>query len=206
MRDLGEWTRYLEEQEQALHGAPASPETEVEQDQSTDSVTARADGKPSRPQTEQSAPDRTSDTAARSEARVDAPERKATQGSAGRAAAKPLVDKAALRKAARLRNRLPAHLEAGSIVQREVAEASYEAFKETREELIRRLLDPELSLEEVSRILNVCPTTVRRYTNRGLLGHHRTGGNQRRFRLSDVLAFLESQSGVPDGRRDADSE
>ncbi len=206
MRDLGEWTRYLEAQEQALHDTSTSSETEVEQDQSTDSGTARTGGKPSRPQTEQSAQDRTSHTATRGEVRVNAPEPKATGGSAGSAAAKPLVDKAALRKAVRLRNQLPARLEAGSIVRNEVAEASYEAFKETREELIRRLLDPELSLEEVSRILNVCPTTVRRYTNRGLLGHHRTAGNQRRFRLSDVLAFLESQSGGPDGRRDADSE
>jgi hypothetical protein len=34
---------------------------------------------------------------------------------------------------------------------------------------------------------------VRRYTNRGWLRHFRTEGNQRRFRLSDIVAFLEEQ-------------
>jgi len=67
---------------------------------------------------------------------------------------------------------------------------------ETREELIERLLDPHLSLQETAKLLDVCPTTVRRYTNRGLLAHYRTPGNQRRFRLSDVLAFMERQ-GIP---------
>jgi len=89
--------------------------------------------------------------------------------------------------------RMPHHLqvlfgEAGE----EVAQNSYKTFKETRGELIQRLLDPSISLEEAARILNVCPTTVRRYTNRGILKHFRTAGNQRRFRLSDVLAFMES--------------
>ena len=74
----------------------------------------------------------------------------------------------------------------------EIAQSSYQPFKETREELLQRLLDPLISLEEAARLLDVCPTTVRRYTNRGLLRHHRTAGNQRRFRLSDVLAFMES--------------
>ena len=59
---------------------------------------------------------------------------------------------------------------------------------------LHRLLDPTLSLEETARLLNVCPTTVRRYTNKGLLTHQRTSGDQRRFKLSDVLAFLEAQS------------
>jgi len=77
----------------------------------------------------------------------------------------------------------------------ETAQNSYKrSFKETRLELIHRLLDPTLSLEDAARLLNVCPTTVRRYTNRGLLTHQRTPGDQRRFRLSDVLAFLEAQS------------
>jgi len=67
---------------------------------------------------------------------------------------------------------------------------------ESREELIQRLLDPHLTLQETAKLLDVCPTTVRRYTNRGLLAHYRTPGNQRRFRLSDVLAFMERQ-GIP---------
>ncbi|MGC8862134.1 MAG: helix-turn-helix domain-containing protein [Armatimonadota bacterium] len=75
----------------------------------------------------------------------------------------------------------------------EVAQHSYKTFKESRASLIERLLDPVVTLEDAARILNVCPTTVRRYTNRGILKHYRTAGNQRRFRLSDVLAFLEKQ-------------
>jgi excisionase family DNA binding protein len=65
--------------------------------------------------------------------------------------------------------------------------------EETREELLSRLLDPTLTLEETARILEVCPTTVRRYTNKGILPHERSQGNQRRFKLSSVIAFREAQ-------------
>jgi len=71
-------------------------------------------------------------------------------------------------------------------------------FKESRQELIRRLLDPELSLEETSRLLGVCPATVRRYTNRGWLAHHRTIGGQRRFRLSDIVRFVDEHGRFPE--------
>lgn len=70
-------------------------------------------------------------------------------------------------------------------------------FKESREELIRRLLDPELTLEETSRLLGVCPATVRRYTNRKWLAHHRTKGGQRRFRLSDIARFVDEHGRLP---------
>ena len=62
---------------------------------------------------------------------------------------------------------------------------------ESREQLVQRLLDPVLSLEEAAILLNVCPTTVRRYTNRGVLKCDRTPGNQRRFRLSEIMSFME---------------
>ena len=71
-------------------------------------------------------------------------------------------------------------------------------FKESRQELIRRLLDPELSLEETSRLLGVCPATVRRYTNRKWLAHHRTIGGQRRFRLSDIVNFVGEHGRLPE--------
>lgn len=71
-------------------------------------------------------------------------------------------------------------------------------FKESREELIRRLVDPELNLEDTARLLGVCPATVRRYTNRGWLPHHRTNGNQRRFRLSGIVAFVEEHGRNPE--------
>ncbi len=76
----------------------------------------------------------------------------------------------------------------------EIAQKYYtRGFKESRQQLIERLLDPTLTLEETARVLGVVPTTVRRYTNRGVLPCYRTIGQQRRFRLSDVLAFLEQE-------------
>ena len=79
------------------------------------------------------------------------------------------------------------------------AERSYKGgFTETRRELVRRLIDPELTLEETSRLLGVCPATVRRYTNRGWLGHHRTPGGQRRFRLSAIVAFVTEHGRLPE--------
>ncbi|MES2464538.1 MAG: helix-turn-helix domain-containing protein [Armatimonadota bacterium] len=62
-----------------------------------------------------------------------------------------------------------------------------------RRQLIERLLNPLLSLEDTARLLGVCTATVRRYANKGALAHHRTIGQQRRFLLSDVLALLESR-------------
>ena len=66
-------------------------------------------------------------------------------------------------------------------------------FSESRESLVHRLFDPELRLREVALLLSVCPATVRRYANRGTLPYRRTPGNQRRFRLSDVVDFLQSR-------------
>lgn len=78
-------------------------------------------------------------------------------------------------------------------------ERSYKGgFRETRRELVRRLLDPELTLEETARLLGVCPATIRRYTNRGWLSHHRTPGGQRRFRLSAVVAFVSEHGRLPE--------
>lgn len=62
---------------------------------------------------------------------------------------------------------------------------------ETREEIVRRVLDPELSLHEAAALLNVSKATVRRYTDQGKLSCFRTRGGQRRFKLSGVLTLLE---------------
>ncbi|GIV18284.1 MAG: hypothetical protein KatS3mg023_0035 [Armatimonadota bacterium] len=84
----------------------------------------------------------------------------------------------------------------------EVTQKYYDRrFKESRQELVERLLNPSLTLEDTARLLGVCPTTVRRYTERGLLNHYRTPGNQRRFRLSDVIAFLEARQQAQEARR-----
>ena len=72
-------------------------------------------------------------------------------------------------------------------------------FKETRIDLVKRILDPELSLEETSRLLGVCPATVRRYTNRNWLEHHRTPGGQRRFRLSSIVKFVDDHGRFIEG-------
>jgi excisionase family DNA binding protein len=71
-------------------------------------------------------------------------------------------------------------------------------FKESRTALIRRLLDPELTLAETSRLLGVCPATVRRYTNKGWLEHVRTKGKQRKFRLSHLAKFIETYGRFPE--------
>jgi hypothetical protein len=95
--------------------------------------------------------------------------------------------------------------------EEEVAQNSYKRpFAEKRRELIERILDPILSLEDTARLLNVCPATVRRYTNKGILNSYRKEPErsqksgtapeketrQRRFRLSDILAFLEAQQAL----------
>lgn len=114
-------------------------------------------------------------------------------------------------EAAALWGRLPRHIQllvGMTEPQEEVAQKYYtRGFKESRRQLIERLLDPTLTLEDTARVLGVCPTTVRRYTNRGVLPHHRTVGQQRRFRLSDVLAFLEqSAEGAPESRKKGASD
>ena len=63
---------------------------------------------------------------------------------------------------------------------------------ETREEIIRRLLDPELTLHEAAALLNLSKATIRRYTTVGKLQCFRTAGGQRRFKLSDLVTFLEA--------------
>lgn len=64
---------------------------------------------------------------------------------------------------------------------------------ETREEIVRRLLDPELTLHEAAALLNLSKATLRRYTDQGKLPCTRTAGGQRRFKLSDVLALLDQR-------------
>lgn len=72
--------------------------------------------------------------------------------------------------------------------------------RKTRENLIENLLDPIITLDEAAVILNVCKTSVRRYTNAGKIVCLRTPGNQRRFRLSTVLEFLEDREGSKTSR------
>jgi len=84
---------------------------------------------------------------------------------------------------------LPLDVEA----RQDVTEKAAGSPRETRQELVQRLLDPTLTLQETATLLGVCHATVRRYTDRGILRCFRTPGNQRRFNLSDVLDFMEHQ-------------
>lgn len=70
-----------------------------------------------------------------------------------------------------------------------------------REELIEKLLDPVISLDEAATLIGVCKTTVRRYTNRDELECIRTPGQQRRFKLSQVLAFVKKREEEEKARR-----
>lgn len=70
------------------------------------------------------------------------------------------------------------------------------ALRETREEIIQRLLDPDLTLHEAAALLNVSKATLRRYTDSGKLACSRTAGGQRRFKLLAVLALLEARAGA----------
>ncbi len=70
-----------------------------------------------------------------------------------------------------------------------------------REQLIEKLLDPVISLEEAATLIGVCKTTVRRYTNKGELECLRTPGQQRRFKLSQVLAFVKKREEEQKGRK-----
>lgn len=184
MRSLEEWTKYLEQQELALEQT-AQTRQEVSTPRTRErSVTPVAAPKVDSEQTELTPFGDASMADASSTAIYSSPE-----------SLVPDEDVSLAKTAARLRKRVPGHMLTGPDANSEVAQNSYSVFKETREQLLQRLLDPQLSLEEAARILNVCPTTVRRYTNRGLLPHVRTAGNQRRFRLSDVLSFMESHMG-----------
>lgn len=62
--------------------------------------------------------------------------------------------------------------------------------QETRAQVLERLINPIISLHEASILLEVCPATVRRYSDSGLLPHVRTPGRQRRYRFRDVLALI----------------
>jgi excisionase family DNA binding protein len=72
-----------------------------------------------------------------------------------------------------------------------------------REALIESLLDPLITLEDAATILNVCKTTVRRYTNKGVLDCIRTPGGQRRFKLSHVIDFMTLQEQKKSSRQAA---
>jgi hypothetical protein len=109
---------------------------------------------------------------------------------------------------------LPAHLNVGAFLMQAfsapVSAPAAELAVETaapevckansgkRDELLARLLNPTITLEETALILDTCPTTVRRYANMGLLTHVQAPGDQKRYRLSDVLAVMQNRDAAGD--------
>jgi excisionase family DNA binding protein len=93
--------------------------------------------------------------------------------------------------------RLPTHIRLLAGLIEPPAEELYDDAPDAdeRQQFITQILNPPLTLEEVAVLLGVTTATVRRYTNKGLLPHTRTVGQQRRFRLDEVLAFLEKNGG-----------
>src|SRR5438132_7807929 len=76
---------------------------------------------------------------------------------------------------------------------RPVRRAGRPPLTETRDEIIHRLMDPDLTLHETAAILSLSKATLRRYTDQGKLPCRRTAGGQRRFKLSEVLVLLEQR-------------
>jgi excisionase family DNA binding protein len=120
---------------------------------------------------------------------------------AERAAPAPALSQAALDAAVRadeVRRRLGAGSDQRALPMelgpRSRGRGGRRPITESREEIIRRLLDPELSLHEAAAVLNLSKATVRRYTDHGKLPCLRTEGGQRRFRLSALLVFLDDQT------------
>jgi len=71
-----------------------------------------------------------------------------------------------------------------------------------RDKLWTILNDPIISLRDAAILLDVCNATVRRYANSGKLKCTLTLGaspqsNRRRFRLSDVMKFIEDRGDRP---------
>lgn len=188
MRSLEEWTKYLEEQEEAALDIVRSREREVQPEKVTPAPVRQAEPEVSVVEPVAEAQTLQVPQAPQPPVVVEDVPVQSRVPEEHAASAESIV------KLTQLRKQLPEQILLPDDGDSEVAQNSYKAFKESREELLQRLLDPQISLEDAARILNVCPTTVRRYTNRGLLRHYRTPGNQRRFRLSDVLALLESQN------------
>ena len=87
----------------------------------------------------------------------------------------------------------PLPMDLGAAAARLARRVGRPPLTESRDAIIRRLLDPDLTLHEAAAILNLSKATLRRYTDQGKLICQRTGGGQRRFKLSDVLALLEQR-------------
>lgn len=92
------------------------------------------------------------------------------------------------------------------IVSMDKGKVTKELFQK-RQELIKRLLDPQLNLSEVALLLNIHKNTVRRYADNNIIPNFRTIGGRRIFKFSDVLEFLEKRGrGTEDEIKEIEDE
>lgn len=191
MRTLQEWMQYMEERKRDVREADAQAKKREPAGAAAGAgQTATAQSEPGAPES----PSARRVVAAPTSGRGTAPIPTGLQGRPYGGSLARGVEHARdqMRRALHARQAGQAELPLG-LPPTEGARGTRRSADETRDDLIERLLDPELTLQETAKLLNVCPTTVRRYTNRGVLNHFRTPGNQRRFRLSDVLEFMGRQ-------------
>ncbi|MCH7493736.1 helix-turn-helix domain-containing protein [bacterium] len=66
---------------------------------------------------------------------------------------------------------------------------------QSRRKLIVKLLNPLLTMHDASLLLDLSQTTIRRATENGSLKNQRTAGGQRRFRLLDLLEYMDRREG-----------
>ena len=71
----------------------------------------------------------------------------------------------------------------------------------TRRELINRLENPEISLQEAAILLEGCRATVRVLCDEKKLAHHRTDGGQRRFFYRDIKEYIRDHGTIKKKRR-----
>jgi len=164
---LADWMKYLEKQQEKAREqrAPAKPAAPAPPAQPTPSAQPRREA----------SPEATTPAVPASQAPVAKPKRAVRPRSRSRELDADLADEVRQR-------------------QELLEQAERESPEAERTRLLRELLDPELSLQQTAVLLGVSVTSLRRYTDSGVLPHLRTAGNQRRFRLSQVLGFLAERS------------
>lgn len=64
---------------------------------------------------------------------------------------------------------------------------------ETRAQLIKKYLKPEISVSEVGILLGVKPGTVRKYSDAGNFPSHRNELGHRQFYFYDILKYIENK-------------
>lgn len=207
---LQDWMKYVEEQEQLVtDGKDNIPLETLPRNETNTSVSRESSSGHQRPASSDPTELKTRESAtASSETATARPSTIGTTQTTARPASRqrketPAASKSTVTKPVskpRAQNRLNPEMVNGLLEIRRLQHSLPDVESDDgRRDLLNRLLDPVLELRETALLLNVCTATVRRYTDSGLLRHRRTKGNQRRFKLSDILSFLDkhtTESGI----------